>query len=83
VFVTGREAILAGFRARPPRTTRHVVANIRVTVAGATATATSQVLLFTGPAAPPVVGSNRDRLILTEIGWKFAERIGSLDFSPA
>jgi ketosteroid isomerase-like protein len=80
VFVTGREAILAGFRARPPRATRHVVANIRVTVTGYTASAISQILLFTGPAAPPLVGTYHDRLAMTETGWRFAERAGSLDF---
>ncbi len=83
VFITGREAILAAFRARPLRTTRHVVANIRVTVERDVATATSQILLFTAPGSPPLVGSYHDRLAQTEDGWRFAERAGSLDFPPA
>ena len=80
VFIAGREAILAAFRSRPPRVARHIIANIRVTVTGDTATATSQILLFNAPAAPPLVGSYHDRLLLTEGGWRFAERAGSLDF---
>lgn len=79
-FVTGREAILAAFEARPPRTSRHVVANIRVDVAGEEATATSQILLFTAAGQPPLVGTYQDRLIRTPEGWRFAERRGSLDF---
>jgi ketosteroid isomerase-like protein len=83
VFITGRESILAAFRARPLRTTRHVVANIRVTVTGDVATATSQILLFTAPGTPPLVGSYHDRLALSVAGWRFVERAGSLDFPPA
>ncbi len=83
VFITGRDEILAAFRARPRRVTRHIVANIRVTVSGDTASATSQILLFTAPGAPPLVGSYHDRLALTENGWRFAERAGHLDFPPA
>ena len=83
LFITGREAIHAAFLARPPRVARHIVANIRVTVASETATATSQILLFTAPGAPPLVGSYHDRLQLTEAGWRFAERAGSLDFPLA
>lgn len=79
-FVEGREAILASFLARPARTSRHIVANIRVTVAGDAAGASSQILLFTAAGQPPLVGSYQDRLRLTEAGWRFAERRGSLDF---
>jgi uncharacterized protein (TIGR02246 family) len=79
-FITGREAILAAFRARPPRRSRHIVANIRVSVAGETAQATSQILLFNAPGAAPLVGTYRDRLAQTADGWRFAERAGSLDF---
>lgn len=79
-FVEGREAILASFLARPARTSRHVVANIRVTLAGDAAAATSQILLFTAAGQPPLVGTYQDRLRRTEAGWRFAERRGSLDF---
>ncbi len=81
-FITGRDAILAGFRARPARRTRHIVANVRITVTGAAASATSQILLFNAPAIPPLVGSYHDRLVHTASGWRFAERVGSLDFAP-
>ena len=79
-FIEGRDAIVAAFKARPPRTTRHIVANIRVDVSGDAATATSQILLFTAAASPPLVGSYHDTLVSTPDGWRFAERRGSLDF---
>lgn len=80
-FIVGREAILAAFLARPPRTTRHICANIRVTLDGADqARADSQILLFTGPDQAPLVGSYADRLVRTAAGWRFTERRGSLDF---
>jgi hypothetical protein len=94
-FTIGREAILAAFQSRPPRASRHVVANIVVDVApdGQSAGAYSQILLFTGEAdgdglplqspKPPLVGSYQDRLVLESGTWKFAERRGSLDFRQA
>ncbi|RVU06887.1 nuclear transport factor 2 family protein [Novosphingobium umbonatum] len=96
-FIAGREAILAAFQARPPRATRHVVANILVDVAddGLTAKASSQIMLFTGSAdpagnnlpiasaSPPLVGSYADQLVRADGVWLFAERRGSLDFQPA
>jgi ketosteroid isomerase-like protein len=78
-FVEGRDAILAAFKARPVRATRHICANIRVDVDGDNATATSQILLFTGHEAPKV-GSYADTFARTADGWRFAERRGSLDF---
>lgn len=80
-FITGREAILAAFRARPPRTTRHICANMRVTLMGDDeARVESQILLFTGSGQPPLVGSYSDLCRGTADGWRFAERRGSLDF---
>ncbi len=79
-FIEGADAILAAFKARPPRTTRHICANIRVNVAGDAATASSQILLFTAAGQPPLVGSYADRLVRTSEGWRFVERRGSLDF---
>jgi ketosteroid isomerase-like protein len=79
-FIAGADAILAAFKARPPRATRHICANIRVDVAGDAATASSQILLFTAAAQPPLVGSYADRLARTPRGWRFVERRGSLDF---
>ncbi|MFM5948977.1 MAG: nuclear transport factor 2 family protein [Novosphingobium sp.] len=83
VFTEGRGALLAAFKARPPRKARHVFANICVDVDGDHATATSQVLLFTAADKPALVGSYADRLVRTAEGWRFAERRGSLDFPPA
>ncbi len=79
VFIEGQSAILAAFKSRPARTTRHICANIRIDVNGDSATATSQILLFTGHDAPKV-GSYADKLIRTTDGWRFTERRGSLDF---
>lgn len=82
-FIEGREAILAAFRARPPRTTRHICANIRVTLEDdATARIASQILLFTAADQAPLVGSYADICVKTADGWRFAERRGSLDFPP-
>jgi len=91
-FVSGRAAILAAFRARPRRASRHIVANVLVTLEGETrARASSQILLFTGSAAedggspiqstaPPLIGSYDDTLVKTIDGWRFSERRGRLDF---
>ena len=90
--VKGREAIREQFRARPAnKLTRHVVANIIVTVTSATeAAAQSTILLFTATLAEgaklPVkadarqlVGAYDDILVRDADGvWKFKERRGSL-----
>lgn len=93
-LIVGRDAILRSFLERPPRPTRHVVANVLVTVDGArTARATSQLLLYLGTtpsegglpalAAPgPLVGSYADVVVRTDQGWRFQERLGRLDFQP-
>lgn len=93
-FVRGRAAILAGFLARPPRAQRHVIANVVVDVESpSTARAFSVIVLYQGDPAPagelpamsapsPLVGTFTDRLVLTEDGWRFAERVGALDFKP-
>ena len=80
-FIEGADAILAAFRARPRRASRHIVSNIRVGFESASsAVAVSQILLFTAAGQPPLVGAYHDRLALTPHGWRFAERRGSLDF---
>ena len=91
--VIGRDAILAAFTARPARVTRHVCANIVVSVVNADhATAFSVILLFTGDPGfdgampvrddrPPLVGTYHDRLVRTDNGWRFAERVGALSFA--
>ena len=92
--IEGRESILAAFNARPPRAQRHTVSNIVVDVENAdNARAFSVIVLYQGdPAAAgelpamsansPLIGWYRDRLVRTAEGWRFAERIGGLDFKP-
>ncbi|MEI6641412.1 MAG: nuclear transport factor 2 family protein [Novosphingobium sp.] len=80
--IHGREAILAAFRSRPARTTRHVCSNVVIDVEGPDlARGFSAMLLFTG-APVPLVGSFHDLFRLTSEGWRFAERRGSLTFAP-
>ncbi len=93
-FVEGREAILASFLARPARAQRHVIANTVVDVEDAdNARAFSVIVLYMGDAAEdgglpemdpksPLVGTFADRLVRTPEGWRFAERVGGLDFRP-
>lgn len=93
-FVEGRDAILAAFRARPPRAQRHIVSNVVVDVEDTDhARAFSVIVLYQGEPTPdgglpamsansPLIGWYRDRLVRTDDGWRFAERIGGLDFKP-
>lgn len=82
--IVGHEALLAAFRSRPPRTTQHVCANIVVTAETSdTASATSAMLLFTGPDIPPLVGTYRDRFVRLDGVWRFSERRGALSFQPS
>jgi len=79
--IVGREAILAAFKSRPPRTTRHVCSNIVIDVDDAnSARGRSAMLLFTAADQPPLVGGFDDRFMLTDEGWRFAERRGYLTF---
>jgi ketosteroid isomerase-like protein len=92
--IAGRAAILASFLARPPRAQRHVIANVVVDVEDADhARAFSVIVLYMGDAADdgglpvqdpksPLVGTFTDRLVRTRDGWRFAERVGELDFRP-
>ena len=93
-FIEGREAILASFLARPARAQRHVIANVVVDVEDADhARAFSVIVLYMGDAADdgglpvqdpksPLIGTFTDRLVRTRDGWRFAERLGALDFAP-
>ncbi len=91
--IAGRAAILASFLARPPRVQRHVIANVVVEVEDEThAQSFCAILLYQSDLVPeglpamsassPLVGWFRDRLIRTAQGWRFAERVGGLDFRP-
>ena len=94
VFIEGREAILESFLARPARAPRHVIANTVVDVEDANhARAFSVIVLYQGDVAEPgelptmsanspLVGTFTDRLVRTVEGWRFAERVGGLDFRP-
>jgi hypothetical protein len=76
--ITGRDAILAAFLARPARVSRHICANVVVDVDSATeAHGESAMLLFTGPGLP-LVGSFNDCFVRAPDGWRFAERRGSI-----
>lgn len=94
-FIEGRAAILASFTARPARAQRHVIANTLVEVEGpARARARSVIILYMGDApaeggglsvqdpASPLIGTFTDLIVKTTKGWRFAERIGGLDFRP-
>ena len=94
VFIEGRAAILASFLARPARAQRHVIANVVVDVEDSDhARAFSVIVLYMGdvPEAgglpiqdpkSPLIGTFTDRLVRTAEGWRFAERVGGLDFRP-
>lgn len=86
VHIRGRDAILASLRARPPRTTRHVMADIEVTVDSSTRVrAHSTILLFVGegaslpvPIKATMVGTFDDVLVKTGDEWLFSQRLGAL-----
>ena len=94
VFIEGRAAILASFLARPARAQRHVIANVVVDVEDADhARAYSVIVLYMGDAQEggglpvqdpksPLIGTFTDRLVRSRDGWRFAERVGGLDFRP-
>lgn len=94
VFIEGRQAILESFLARPARAQRHVIANTVVDVEDADhARAFSVIVLYMGDKADdgglpvqgpksPLIGTFTDKLVRTGEGWRFAERVGGLDFRP-
>jgi len=92
VPIIGRAAILQSLQARPPGTaTFHVCSDVLVEVESTQrARARSRILLLTGPRPeeagnpepatlkPLLPGTFRDELQLTDLGWKFSRRTGSL-----
>lgn len=79
-WIVGRDAILAAFRARPARATRHLCSNIVVDVLSPdTAVAESAMALFQ-PDAAPKLGGFHDRFVRIDGAWLFAERRGYLSF---
>jgi hypothetical protein len=79
-IISGRDAILAAFTARPPRRTRHVCTNVVIRVINEReASGECAIALFLADDKVKV-GSFNDRFRLTEQGWRFAERRGTLTF---
>ncbi len=79
-WIEGREAILEGFLSRPARTTRHLCANVVITVVNADeARGESAMALFLANDLVKV-GAYEDRFVRTPDGWRFAERRGRLTF---
>lgn len=78
--IVGREAILAAFRARAARATRHLCSNIVIdVVSDIEAIGVSAMALFM-PGSAPRLGSFHDRFVFENGRWLFAERRGSLSF---
>ena len=94
--IAGREAIRAGFKARPAgRITRHLITNLLVTAIDADhARCRMYATLFTGDAANPAanpafglladhnkfIGIIEDEYVRTANGWRIAGRTGSITF---
>ena len=87
--VVGRDAIRASYEGRPPRHSRHLITNILVDIGSADeATSRSTMMLYTAAPGdlpvsantPALLGGFRDRLVREDGAWRFAERIGFLDF---
>ncbi len=86
--IQGRAAILESFRARPPKTTCHVLANTEFNVINADqVVAFSRVWLASGPAGqgvvptegPIAIGSFSDTLVREADHWRIASRRGSME----
>ena len=94
--IEGREAIRAGFKARPVgRITRHLITNLIVDVVdGDHARCRMYATLFTGDTANPAhnpafglladhnkfIGIIEDDYVRTPAGWRIEERSGSITF---
>ena len=85
-ILSGREAILAAFKARPLRISRHFISNILVDLVDENrASAISYVLLYTAPSnsteskPPYLIGRFKDQLERVEGRWLFSQRLGSVD----
>ena len=86
--IRGREAILASLRSRPAATKRHIITNVYVDVKSENeAHISSMAVRYAGPAASGAgpapgqeiaIGSFEDDVVLTEAGWAFKRRQGSM-----
>ena len=78
--IVGREAILASFKARPARASRHLCTNIVIDVVSPVeASGKSAVALFL-PDKAPKLGWFHDRFVKRDDEWLFSQRLGSLTF---
>ncbi len=79
-WIEGRAAILESFLSRLLRTTRHLCANVVITVVDTDeARGDSAMALFLANDLVKV-GAYLDRFVRTPAGWRFAERRGHLTF---
>lgn len=87
--LVGRENIRVAFRDRPPRLSRHVMTNTVIDVVSPTEARGRSYLVFVSSldvdsprpvkAEPTLhVGQYDDVFVLTDAGWKFKDRRGSL-----
>ena len=90
--VIGRDNIMVMFRDRPPRLSRHVMTNTVIDVVSATEARGRSYLMFMSSTevekAPPLkaepaihMGQYDDVFVLTEQGWRFKTRLGSLSLT--
>ncbi|HEY5413152.1 MAG TPA: nuclear transport factor 2 family protein [Caulobacteraceae bacterium] len=90
----GRQVILEQFRKRPPRTIRHLMANVVITAESSErASGVCYMILYSGPASaegdkgppkadgPALIGAFHDTFVKQEGEWLFARRNGSLGLS--
>ena len=90
----GRQTILEQFRKRPPRTIRHLMANVTITAESHDrATGVCYMILYSGPAlaegekgppkadGPALIGAFHDTFRKVDGEWLFARRQGSLALS--
>jgi ketosteroid isomerase-like protein len=90
VVIAGRERIFSMFDSRPKRITRHLCANVRITVKDRDhASGSSRVILIAAAAeqtpdpqfgyktdARQLIGGYDDEYVRTPQGWRFAARCG-------
>lgn len=89
-LIHGRAQILAAFKSRPVRISRHFISNILVDILDNNrAKALSYVLLYTGEvgskqSAPPyLIGRFKDEFVYQDGQWLFAQRLGSVDLKAS
>jgi hypothetical protein len=90
--IVGRDNIMVMFRDRPPRLSRHIMTNSVIDIASSTEARGRSYLTFVSStdvdsprpvkAEPAIhVGQYDDVFVLTDKGWRFKERRGSLSLT--